>query len=167
MTSVPNLYLGRQTWLEALDAAALISAFEIAARALIVHEDKTLLVYEADTDCWFTAGGRLKPGEDLRAAALREIDEETGLACTLGDVVATFDVLMPRQGYTTHKFEYIFHATPKTAPDWTERPHIDSDQSGPVVSKLRWFTADEAAALPLVFPEALRHWPSLIKRGPA
>jgi 8-oxo-dGTP diphosphatase len=38
---------------------------------------------------WSFPKGKLEPGEDEAAAALREVEEETGLRCTLGDEVGT------------------------------------------------------------------------------
>lgn len=157
-----NLYQGRQTWIEPLPDGFATEKFEVAARALIVHEDKVLLVYEAEDDTWSTPGGRLTPGESLREALRREIKEETDLTATTGDLVACFDVLMPRKDHISHKFEFIFRATPTSAPDFIERDHVDGDQSGVHVTKIRWFTADEVKALPNVFPEFLRDWPSLL-----
>ena len=160
-----DVYKGCITWIEPIPESYVAEKFEVAARALIVHEDRVLLVYEADTDTWFTPGGRLTPSEELREACLREIDEETGLETTLGELVAVFNVMMPRNGYIGNKLEFIFAATPVTAPDFVERDHVDSDQSGPVVSKLRWFTEKEVKALPRVFPDFLRNWPDLLERA--
>lgn len=163
MTSL--LYKGPQIWIEPLTDGYVLQQNEIAARALVVHEDKVLLVYEADTDTWFTPGGRLDKGEQLDVACRREVEEETALDVTIGDIVAVFDVVMPRVGYLAHKFEFIFAAALRSAPDFIERAHIDKDQSGPVVSKMRWFTAEETKALSHIFPEFLREWPSLLRSG--
>jgi ADP-ribose pyrophosphatase YjhB (NUDIX family) len=155
-------YLGPQKWIEPLDPKHPITAYEIAARALAVNDGRVLLGFEESTQCWFTPGGRIALGEGLEAGLMRELDEETGLAFHIGRLVASFDVLMPRVGYTAHKFEFIFAATPVVAPDFIERLHTDGDQSGTPITRLRWVTPTEAKNLPKVFPEFLRNWQSLL-----
>lgn len=160
MTSASSsLYLGRQTWLRAWPEGLRPEKNEVASRGLIVHDDKVLLVYHANSDCWFTPGGRITPGESMTDGLGREIEEETGLQVELGDLVACFDVLIAKD--RSHKFEFIFLAQPVQAPHFSARPHVDADPHG-VVTEIRWFTRDEVRALPRVFPEVLRDWPSLL-----
>ncbi len=45
---------------------------------------KVLLVHRPRYDDWTLPKGKLDPGETARAAALREVEEETGLRCRLG-----------------------------------------------------------------------------------
>ena len=42
---------------------------------------KVLLVHRPSYDDWSLPKGKLEPGEDHRAAAVREVEEETGLRC--------------------------------------------------------------------------------------
>lgn len=156
-----DVYKGTQQWIESIPEGSPLNAFEVAARALIVFENRVLLVYEADTDTWFTPGGRLTPQEDLHTACLREIEEETGLACTLGRLLTVSDVIMPRGDHLSRKFEFLFAATPIEAPDFVERDHIDLDPLRPV-SKIRWFSVQETAIMPNLFPESLRNWSDLL-----
>jgi 8-oxo-dGTP pyrophosphatase MutT (NUDIX family) len=56
-----------------------------AVRVLLLDEHDRLLLFRSvqpDTGAafWFPAGGGLEAGEDVRAAAVREVEEETGLA---------------------------------------------------------------------------------------
>lgn len=164
MTS--SLYKGRQEWFSGAWPEGLVpEKNEVAARALIVHDGRVLLAYEAASDEWLTPGGRLTPGEPLLEAFEREVEEETALQVTRGDLVAFFDVLVPHR--RSHKFEFIFLAHPTVAPDWIERDHTDGDQTtSSVVTKLRWFTPEEAAALPNVFPNFIRNWPALLEARP-
>ncbi len=147
-----NLYKGRQVWVEPLNPSHRVERFEVAARALITHQDRVLLVYEADADIWVIPGGKLSPSESLLQGLRREIDEETGLEVKIGDMAAVFDILMPRDGYTAHKFEFVFHASPMSAPDFIERDVVDGDQAGSPVSKMRWFTAAELATVSVCPP---------------
>jgi 8-oxo-dGTP pyrophosphatase MutT (NUDIX family) len=66
------------------------------ARLLVVDPDERVLLFSsvdsAGRTWWFTPGGGVHRGETVTQAAVRELAEETGYACTeaeLGPVVAT------------------------------------------------------------------------------
>src|SRR5690606_13053716 len=61
-----------------------VDTIRTSARAVLIDEqDRVLLMRGNDpkvpeVSFWFTVGGGVEPGESLRAAAVREIHEETG-----------------------------------------------------------------------------------------
>lgn len=58
--------------------------------AVILDADGRLLLVERTgpiaPGCWAVPGGKLEPGESLRAAVAREVREETGLLTEVGEV---------------------------------------------------------------------------------
>lgn len=50
---------------------------------------------EADQDAWQMPQGGVDKGEDPRAAALRELEEETGISADLVDIIAESDGWLP------------------------------------------------------------------------
>jgi 8-oxo-dGTP diphosphatase len=50
---------------------------------------EVVLVHRPEYDDWSFPKGKLHEGEDERSAALREVEEETGLRCRLGTEIGT------------------------------------------------------------------------------
>jgi 8-oxo-dGTP diphosphatase len=50
---------------------------------------EVVLVHRPRYDDWTFPKGKNEPGEDSEACAVREVDEETGLRCTLGHELAS------------------------------------------------------------------------------
>ena len=56
-----------------------------AATTFVVHQGKTLLLHHRKLDKWLPPGGHIDPHELPDLAALREVQEETGLQVALLD----------------------------------------------------------------------------------
>lgn len=76
-------------WGEALAADALVSATDPSGRRWIV------MVERADGHGWALPGGHVDPGESPTAAAVRELEEETGLALPAAHWTATAPRYVP------------------------------------------------------------------------
>ena len=58
-----------------------------AAGGVVVRDGQILVVHRARYDDWSLPKGKLEAGETWADAALREVEEETGLRCALGEEV--------------------------------------------------------------------------------
>ena len=59
-----------------------------AAGGLVVRDGKVLLVHRPKYDDWSFPKGKCDAGETDEECALREVEEETGLRCELGEEIA-------------------------------------------------------------------------------
>ena len=58
-----------------------------AAGGVVLRDGCVLVVHRPRYDDWSLPKGKLRLGESWQAAALREVEEETGLRCELGELV--------------------------------------------------------------------------------
>jgi 8-oxo-dGTP diphosphatase len=56
-----------------------------AAGGVVVRDGSVLLVHRPKYDDWSFPKGKLEDGETWEEAAVREVEEESGLRCTLGE----------------------------------------------------------------------------------
>ena len=59
-----------------------------AGGGVVVRAGRVLLVHRPRYGDWTLPKGKLDPGESWQDGALREVEEETGLRCELGEEVA-------------------------------------------------------------------------------
>ncbi|UZN05323.1 NUDIX domain-containing protein [Cellulomonas sp. S1-8] len=140
-----------------------------AARVILLDEhDRVLLVRGHDVDVpertwWFTVGGGIDAGEDARAAAVREVREETGIRIApeaLVGPVYTRSALFDFAARTCRQHEELFVARVRGADlvlsqdGWTD---VERD----VIDELAWWDLAELAAVTIeVFPADL---PALVR----
>jgi 8-oxo-dGTP pyrophosphatase MutT (NUDIX family) len=60
-----------------------------AAGGIVLRDRRVLVVHRPRYDDWSLPKGKLKLGESWHAAALREVEEETGLRCRLGELAGS------------------------------------------------------------------------------
>jgi 8-oxo-dGTP diphosphatase len=105
-----------------------------AAGGVVERDGQVLLVHRPRHDDWTLPKGKLDAGESFEDAALREVEEETGLRCTLG-----------RELPSAH---YEVGGRPKIVRYWLmnpegEAPFVPNDET----DDLRWLAPEEALAL--------------------
>ncbi|MEY4873010.1 MAG: hypothetical protein RLZZ563_2340 [Pseudomonadota bacterium] len=84
----------------------------LATRALILHEDRLLLVNAypgGRSDLWCAPGGGVEPGRSLPENLMREVMEETGLTIAVGLPAMINEFHDPKSGF--HQVDLFFHCT--------------------------------------------------------
>jgi len=105
-----------------------------AAGGVVVRDGRIAVVHRPRYDDWSLPKGKLEPGESWEQAALREIEEETGLRCRLEQELETM--------------HYQVDGRPKTV-RWWRMAVLEDLGSDPddEVDGLRWLTPGEALAM--------------------
>ncbi len=106
-----------------------------AAGGVVLREGRVAVVHRPKYDDWSLPKGKLDPGESWEDAALREVEEETGLVCRLLRE-------LPDDRYTDVK------GRPKRVRWWlmevVEEPRFTPNDE---VDELRWPVLEEALHL--------------------
>jgi 8-oxo-dGTP diphosphatase len=105
-----------------------------AAGGVVEQDGRVLLVHRPRYDDWTFPKGKLDPDETSEDAALREVEEETGVRCSLGRELPSAS--------------YEVGGRPKLVRYWLMTPRaeggfVPNDET----DDLRWVTPDEARAL--------------------
>jgi 8-oxo-dGTP diphosphatase len=105
-----------------------------AAGGVIVRDGRVAVVHRPKYDDWSLPKGKLDPGESFEEAAVREVEEETGLRCELGAELSS-------TRYQDSK------GRPKVVRYWQMTPVEGEFSPTDEVDDLRWLEPAEAARL--------------------
>ena len=98
-----------------------------------MRDGKVLLVHRPRYDDWSLPKGKLDDGESFEQAAIREVLEETGYACVLGEPLGTT--------------RYESRGRPKEVRWFAMEPAGDPVAHDDEVDEVRWVTRADASAL--------------------
>ncbi len=100
------------------DPAAPSANSLVVAVAAVVLDDagRVLMIQRTDNDLWAIPGGAQNIGETTTAAAVREVNEETGLDVEVTGLVGIYSdprhVIAYDDGEVRQEFSICFHARP-------------------------------------------------------
>jgi 8-oxo-dGTP diphosphatase len=105
-----------------------------AAGGVVVRDGRVLLVHRPRYDDWTFPKGKLDPGESFEDAALREVEEETGVRCSfVHELPAT---------------RYEVRGRPKLVRYWLMAPESEAEfVPNDETDEIRWATPEEARGL--------------------
>jgi 8-oxo-dGTP pyrophosphatase MutT (NUDIX family) len=107
----------------------------VTASAIVIGPQGVLLHLHHILHKWMQPGGHIDAGESPAEAALREMDEETGLTPLDEPELVHIDVHAGPRGHTHLDVRYLVHADGDPHPAEGESPEV------------RWFDWDEALSV--------------------
>ena len=100
-------------------------------------ENQVVVIHRPKYDDWSFPKGKLDPGETFTVAALREVEEETGLRCRLGPELPSIRY-RDQQGRSKVVRYWLMNL---------EKGSIDHHEPDDEVDLVRWVSLDEAREL--------------------
>jgi len=84
------------------------SYFHILAKSIIIDHDCILVVKAKNSDNTFLPGGHLEFNENLKSTLAREIREEIGIDCTVGEYIGCVEAKWIENSIINQEINHVF-----------------------------------------------------------
>jgi 8-oxo-dGTP pyrophosphatase MutT (NUDIX family) len=134
--------------------------YDFTASAVVVHDDKALLLFHKKQQMWLNPGGHIELDENIVEALYRELEEETGLTKDDTSLVLPYDdnLSFDRDPETNETqpvpFDIDIHQTTPGGHRHIDLSYIFVSKTAEVkleeegATDIKWFTVEEMRALP-------------------
>jgi 8-oxo-dGTP diphosphatase len=104
-----------------------------AGGGVVIRDGRVLLIHRPRYDDWSVPKGKLEPGESWQTGALREVEEETGLRCEVGEELG--------------RAHYVDRSGRDKEVRYYRMTSADEPVAQNEVDEVRWVRLEEAAGL--------------------
>ncbi len=104
-----------------------------AGGGVVIRDGRVLLIHRPRYDDWSVPKGKLEPGESWQTGALREVEEETGLRCEVGEELG--------------RSHYVDRGGRDKEVRYYRMTSADEPVAQNEVDEVRWVPLEEAAGL--------------------
>lgn len=129
----------------------------IRVGAIIIKDNKVLMVGNDKVDYLYSVGGRIKFGETTEEAVIREVFEETGVKMQVDRLGFVHENLFCgdgifKNGKLVYELSYFFYM--KVPNDFCIQSQSFTEDN--VKERLHWISLDEIENYPKLYPEFFR-----------
>lgn len=114
--------------------------WHFASRAIVLHENKILLLHAKKYDLYMLPGGGIEKGETPEDACVRELKEETGFTGKITKKTVVIKEYFPEASWESHFFLVDISNEEKKSVNFTE-------EEVSLGIEEKWFSIDEALNL--------------------
>jgi len=118
--------------------------FSLRAAALIIQDEKILLIKNDTLNCFYTVGGRIKQNESSEEAVCRECIEEIGFECKLERLVFVQERFYQVNNRKHHETVFFYLMKP-----YRDEIH-NGNQTDQACCRLYWIPIEDLSKLNLV-----------------
>jgi 8-oxo-dGTP diphosphatase len=134
----------------------------VRVAVVLLHNGHLLLMRQNDKPFWVLPGGTLELGETLAQCAIRELDEETGLAITEPQLFSLSEYIdLPQRHVIDVVMTAKLAASPHPVPENWQAPFTEN------INAIAWFPLAALASLELKPQGIAKHLKPLAQQGEA
>lgn len=123
--------------------------FSFRVAAIILHDNKVLMVYNRDLKQYYSVGGRCKLHENTENAIIRECIEETGISFEIDRLGFIQENFFEIDGRKYHEIDFFYYMTPLEDISLIGKNKLDLSQNESLV----WCDLNEIKSAENFFPE--------------
>lgn len=135
--------------------------FNYRVGAIILHDNKVLMVHNKNLNQYYSVGGRCKMHETSEQAIIRECREETGIDFSIDSLCFIHENFFIINNKKYHEISFLYHMNPLDDINKIGKNKIDLSSNEHLV----WVDLDRISEIPTLYPDFFKTESTLIPKN--